>query len=87
MDFKEGIDNLNNYYDVKLKEARLDRLLLSENFKFLKLDLENMQGLEKVFSENFIHKTIHLAAQAGVRYSLQNPNVYINSNVNGSRTY
>ena len=78
-----GIDNLNNYYDVNLKKSRLDRLLLCENFNFYKFDLENMQALKKVFSDHEIQKIVHLAAQAGVRYSLENPYAYISANVDG----
>jgi UDP-glucuronate 4-epimerase len=78
-----GVDNLNHYYDVNLKKSRLKRLLLFENFKFHEFDLENMSKLQQVFSENKVSKIVHLAAQAGVRYSLENPRAYISANIDG----
>ena len=78
-----GIDNLNDYYDVTLKEARLARLLDKRNFSFLRLDLADRQGMEQLFSSQQFDTVIHLAAQAGVRYSLQNPHAYIDSNLVG----
>lgn len=77
-----GIDNLNSYYDVSLKQARLD-LLASENFTFRKLDLADREGMAALFAEEKFDRVIHLAAQAGVRYSLENPHVYAESNLIG----
>ena len=78
-----GIDNLNPYYDPKLKEDRLALLTGSPAFSFRKLDLCDRQGMEKVFREQEFNVVMHLAAQAGVRYSLENPRVYIDSNIMG----
>tara|TARA_S200000501_G_C20745988_1_gene709529 strand:- start:157 stop:1122 length:966 start_codon:yes stop_codon:yes gene_type:complete len=78
-----GIDNLNDYYSLKLKNDRLDILKKYKSFKFVKLDISSRYDLEKVFKENPIDKVANLAAQAGVRYSLENPNSYIESNVLG----
>jgi len=78
-----GVDNLNDYYDVNLKLSRLSFLKNRENFKFLKIDISNKSNLEQVFKENEIHYVINLAAQAGVRYSIENPDVYIQSNIIG----
>jgi UDP-glucuronate 4-epimerase len=78
-----GIDNLNDYYETTLKEERLKRLAESGNFSFHKIDLEDMNGVEKIFKENNFDAVVHLAAQAGVRYSIDNPHVYISSNVTG----
>ncbi len=78
-----GIDNLNNYYDVKLKKARLKELLKHKNFNFFKLDLTNKKKLDKIFKKFKFNMIINLAAQAGVRYSQKNPDQYINSNVLG----
>ncbi len=78
-----GIDNLNDYYEVELKEKRLNQLKVFENFKFFKCDLTNTKSLNQIF-ENFKPSTvINLAAQAGVRYSSINPNAYIDSNIFG----
>ena len=77
-----GIDNLNDYYDPELKQARLVQLQ-SPNFKFQKLDLQNFEGLTRVFTEFQPDIVINLAAQAGVRYSLENPRSYIESNLDG----
>ncbi|MDV0595832.1 MULTISPECIES: NAD-dependent epimerase [unclassified Enterobacter] len=77
-----GIDNLNDYYDVSLKQARLD-LLASENFTFRKLDLADNAGLASLFVNEKFDRVIHLAAQAGVRYSIENPHVYAESNLMG----
>ncbi len=79
-----GLDNLNNYYDVKLKEARLARLTDRKGFHFVKLDLENRAGMVALFAGEKFERVIHLAAQAGVRYSLDNPHAYIDSNVTGT---
>jgi UDP-glucuronate 4-epimerase len=78
-----GLDNLNDYYDVRLKEARLAQLLPSGNFEFVKLDLANRQGMKELFAEQPIRRVVHLAAQAGVRYSLVNPHAYAESNIEG----
>jgi UDP-glucuronate 4-epimerase len=78
-----GIDNLNDYYDVTLKEARLTRLQGVRNFSFKRLDLADRSGMEELFSSQKFDTVIHLAAQAGVRYSIQNPHAYIDSNLVG----
>jgi len=78
-----GIDNLNDYYDVKLKFDRAARLARSEAFTFQRLDVADRAGMETLFAENPFDAVIHLAAQAGVRYSLENPHAYISSNVDG----
>ena len=78
-----GVDNLNDYYDVRLKNDRLMTLKKYELFSFIKLDISNKEALESVFKSNSIDKVVNLAAQAGVRYSLENPNSYIESNVLG----
>lgn len=79
-----GLDNLNNYYDAGLKEARLAQLAGRPGFKFFKLDLEDRAGIEELFAKERPSRVIHLAAQAGVRYSIENPNVYATSNVVGT---
>ena len=78
-----GLDNLNHYYDVNLKLSRLALLEKQQNFKFYKQDLQNRVGLESLFKIEKLDVVINLAAQAGVRYSLENPYVYIDSNVVG----
>ncbi len=78
-----GLDNLNNYYDPRLKEARLNILNENDNFIFYKEDLKNREGIDQIFSDKKPTKVVHLAAQAGVRYSLKNPHAYIDSNVQG----
>lgn len=78
-----GLDNLNDYYDVTLKQARLDILKRSPNFRFVKLDLADRPGMGALFAQEKFQRVIHLAAQAGVRYSIQNPLAYIDSNVVG----
>ncbi len=78
-----GLDNLNNYYDVNLKKLRLNNLKSHENFKFKKLDLINYNDLEHVFKSFNPQKVINLAAQAGVRYGIKNPQAYIDSNLIG----
>lgn len=77
-----GIDNMNDYYDVNLKQARLD-LLQSSFFSFHKVDLADRQGIAELFAEEQFNRVIHLAAQAGVRYSLENPHAYADSNLIG----
>ena len=78
-----GIDNLNDYYDVRLKEARLARLRPHANFHFQKLDLADRTGMAELFAEGHFKRVIHLAAQAGVRYSLDNPHAYADANLVG----
>lgn len=78
-----GLDNLNDYYDVNLKEARLSRLTRHSNFHFVKMDLSDRAGMEALFAAEQFDKVINLAAQAGVRYSLENPHAYIDSNIVG----
>ena len=78
-----GLDNLNDYYDVSLKEARLRLLQESERFTFYKEDLANREGLTKIFGQNKIQVVCNMAAQAGVRYSLVNPFAYQSSNLEG----
>ncbi|MEP3244700.1 MAG: NAD-dependent epimerase/dehydratase family protein [Sneathiella sp.] len=78
-----GIDNLNDYYDVSLKHARLAELMPHENFTFHKLDISDAEGLVKTLSAYPITKVVHLAAQAGVRYSITNPYSYAQSNLLG----
>jgi len=78
-----GLDNLNDYYDVSLKEARLAQLKQRANFRFVKLDLADRSGMQELFAKQKFARVIHLAAQAGVRYSLQNPLAYVDSNVVG----
>ena len=78
-----GIDNLNAYYDVSLKQARLDLLQPLDRFSFRKLDICDHEGVDSIFAEFAPDCVIHLAAQAGVRYSLENPRAYVESNVGG----
>jgi UDP-glucuronate 4-epimerase len=78
-----GLDNLNDYYDVSLKEARLRLLQDNNNFTFYKEDLANREGLIKIFGQNRIQVVCNMAAQAGVRYSLKNPFAYQRSNLEG----
>ena len=78
-----GIDNLNDYYDVRLKQARLDRLRARDGFVFQKLDIVERKGMAELFSANKFDAVVHLAAQAGVRYSIENPSAYIDANLVG----
>tara|TARA_A100001015_G_scaffold318253_1_gene437578 strand:+ start:977 stop:1939 length:963 start_codon:yes stop_codon:yes gene_type:complete len=78
-----GVDNLNDYYDIKLKYRRLENLNKNNNFIFYKIDISNYDDLENIFSDNDFDLIINLAAQAGVRYSLINPESYIGSNYVG----
>lgn len=78
-----GLDNLNDYYDVNLKHNRLKRLTSHANFKFVQLDVGDRAGMAALFTEEKFDRVIHLAAQAGVRYSLQNPHAYVDSNLIG----
>lgn len=78
-----GIDNLNEYYSVSLKQDRLSQLKQRENFTFQKLDLADRTGMEQLFADGNFERVAHLAAQAGVRYSLTNPYAYLDSNLVG----
>jgi UDP-glucuronate 4-epimerase len=78
-----GLDNLNPYYDVRLKEDRLALLRSDARFQFAKLSLEDRAGIEALFADHRFPRIVHLAAQAGVRYSLTNPHAYTSSNVEG----
>jgi UDP-glucuronate 4-epimerase len=78
-----GIDNLNDYYDPSLKHARLGQLENIEQFQFLKLDVADAHGLDNLFTDHQFDCVVHLAAQAGVRYSMENPQAYIQSNLVG----
>ena len=78
-----GIDNLNDYYDVKLKLARLALFESHENFTFIKLDISERAAMSELFAAQQFDKVIHLAAQAGVRYSIENPDAYADSNLVG----
>jgi UDP-glucuronate 4-epimerase len=79
-----GVDNLNDYYDVKLKEYRLHDLEQRPGFSFKKVDIENLQALDEVFGKDSIDAVINLAARAGVRYSMENPHVYMSTNAQGT---
>jgi UDP-glucuronate 4-epimerase len=83
-DFVVGLDNLNNYYDVTLKLARLERLTASSRFRFAKLDLADRSAMPELFAREKFDRVVHLGAQAGVRYSLENPLAYVDSNVVGT---
>jgi len=78
-----GVDNLNSYYDVRLKEARLDRLKADSRFRFELLDVASREKMTALFALNKFDAVVHLAAQAGVRYSLTNPHAYVDANVVG----
>ncbi len=78
-----GMDDLNSYYDPSLKQARLDRLQGRNGFQFIKADIADRPLMEKLFAEERPDRVIHLAAQAGVRYSLENPHAYIDANIVG----
>jgi UDP-glucuronate 4-epimerase len=78
-----GLDNLNDYYDVRLKEARLARLNEHPGFRFARLDLSDRAGMAELFALEKPVRIVHLAAQAGVRYSIENPNAYIDANLVG----
>lgn len=78
-----GVDNLNDYYDVSLKQARLQQLLPQSNFTFEYLDISDRSLVAELFAANNFDVVVHLAAQAGVRYSLQNPHAYVDSNLVG----
>ena len=81
-----GIDNINDYYDVNLKHARLDEIKLSNAaglFSFIEMGVEERDKMVALFEEHKFDRVVHLAAQAGVRYSLENPNAYVDSNIVG----
>ncbi len=78
-----GIDNLNDYYEVSLKEARLNILKTTEGFTFHKLDITDKKGIDSLFEKSKFRYVVNLAAQAGVRYSLTNPYAYLESNLHG----
>jgi UDP-glucuronate 4-epimerase len=78
-----GIDNLNDYYDVNLKKDRLAILEALDTFEFSRLDLNDAKQLNQLFKDNHFETVVNLAAQAGVRYSLENPKAYLDANVNG----
>tara|TARA_R110001592_G_scaffold120444_1_gene324696 strand:+ start:3666 stop:4673 length:1008 start_codon:yes stop_codon:yes gene_type:complete len=78
-----GVDNVNDYYDPSLKEARLDRLKVYDNFTEVRISLEDKPAIDKVFEDYKPNKVVNLAAQAGVRYSLENPQAYIDANIVG----
>jgi UDP-glucuronate 4-epimerase len=82
-DFVIGVDNINDYYDISIKNDRLYNLSLYKNFSFFKLDITDHNILDKIFTEFKPDFVIHLAAQAGVRYSLSNPHIFIHSNILG----
>jgi UDP-glucuronate 4-epimerase len=78
-----GVDNLNNYYDVTLKEARLAKLTSLPNFTFVKVDIADRIAMTSLFADNKFDVVVNLAAQAGVRYSIENPHAYIDANIVG----
>ena len=78
-----GIDNLNDYYDPQLKRARLDVLERAAGFTFTRLDIADGPGMQRLFEQGCFERVVHLAAQAGVRYSIENPRAYVQSNVAG----
>ena len=81
-----GLDNLNSYYDVRLKHYRLDQLLPYPNFRFVKMDLADREGIAELFKKEQFQRVIHLAAQAGVRHSINAPFDYVDSNLVGMMT-
>ena len=78
-----GLDNLNDYYEVQLKHDRLARLQAHAGFRFVHMDVADRPAMERLFAAEGFERVIHLAAQAGVRYSLQNPHAYVDSNIVG----
>ena len=78
-----AIDNLNDYYEVSLKEARLQRLMARDGFEFIKMDLVDEANMKSLFADNQFDAVMNLAAQAGVRYSIDNPGAYVSSNLVG----
>ncbi len=79
-----GIDNMNDYYDVSLKNYRLNSLKTHPNFSFHQIDIENKAALQKIFIENKFDVVFNLAARAGVRYSMENPDIYMSTNAQGT---
>src|SRR5579863_569517 len=79
-----GLDNLNDYYDVSLKQARLQRLQAKPKFRFVRIDLAQQSEMAELFAREKFQRVVHLGAQAGVRYSLQDPHSYVSSNVVGT---
>ena len=79
-----GVDNMNDYYDVRLKQHRLDSLKAESNFEFHQLDIESESDLKQLFEQHRIEGVLNLAARAGVRYSLENPHVYMTTNAMGT---
>ncbi len=79
-----GVDNLNDYYDTRLKLWRLDNLKKSDSFNFYQIDIENFDDLKSIFQAHYLEAVINLAARAGVRYSLENPFVYLSTNTGGT---
>jgi UDP-glucuronate 4-epimerase len=79
-----GLDNLNEYYDVRLKHKRLDLLKHEPRFRFVRLDLQDREGMAKLFQAERFERVVHLAAQAGVRYSMEAPYAYVDSNLLGT---
>jgi len=79
-----GLDNLNSYYDPKLKQARLDRLAKFPGFRFVRMDLADRAGMPALFAAERFQRVVHLGAQAGVRYSMENPLAYVDSNLVGT---
>ena len=79
-----GMDNMNDYYDVRIKEWRLNNLKKLDDFIFKKIDIENLKDVTDVFNEYTFDAVINLAARAGVRYSMENPHVYLTTNANGT---
>lgn len=80
----DGVDNLNDYYDVRLKQHRLQRLVGRPGFRFERLDLEDLGALQRLFASRRFDAVLNLAARAGVRYSLENPHVYLTTNAHGT---
>ncbi len=78
-----GIDNMNDYYDVRLKTDRLEGLKKNKSFTFYQLDIENLAAMDPVFRDNKLGAVVNLAARAGVRYSIENPHVYMSTNAQG----
>lgn len=76
-----GVDNVNDYYDVNLKYAHLDRLKNYDGFTDVRLDIQDREGMSALFAKEKPQRVVHLAAQAGVRYSLENPHAYIDANM------
>ena len=79
-----GLDSVNDYYDPTLKEARLEQIAGHPNFSFARMRLEDREGVDALFAEHGFDRVVHLAAQAGVRYSIENPHAYIDSNIVGT---